>query len=81
MTHNLEHGPKQSEERRSEHRSSLAECYGNRKARLTPVFLSLVPDMVYELETFQGVQLEGAKPIEEEVWDYCASRIVIDSYV
>ena len=61
ITHNLEHGPKQSEERRTEFRTMLGACHMNRKPKFTPLFLRLVPDMQYELETFANVQFPGPR--------------------
>jgi len=71
---NIEHGPRDSEERRALHRSKLGACYRDRKPHQCPAFMADFDAMARELETFGGVAFPGKQPLMEEVWEHCRIR-------
>ena len=71
---NLEHGPRESEERRAELRSKLDRCYESRGPEDSPLFTALLPMIVVELETNGEAHFDRTRPLEIEVWNFLKER-------
>ena len=78
ISFNLEHGPRNEEQRRHDLRSRLQSVYSGRTPRNTPLFLSMVNTMAKDIEQYMGHSFDGDGPLEDQVWEFCKNRILFN---